>query len=346
MNMQEEVFEVLCSELDFFVLSTVDCENFCCLSEPPEWFKIFYPLVTKGVIINGDDFFPFLQNFLYDAKEHWTKKKSGLLKSGYWIEQDEESIKWPLEATAIRVKGEDLLLLSHIKQSFDSMQDKMQKARNELLVKEQLELEVYKRTQQIRAREEEIAIRLVNASGFRDEETGMHIRRIGLYSAAMAEELGWPQTKVDEIKLAAPMHDVGKIGIADEILKKPGRLTAAEFTSMKEHSRIGYEMLAGSNIPMLDIAAIIAHSHHEKYDGTGYPNGLKGEEIPIQARIVAIVDVYDALTHKRVYKEAYAEDEVFEVMSGMAGNHLDEKLYDIFLSIIDKIRDIKNQNPD
>jgi response regulator RpfG family c-di-GMP phosphodiesterase len=344
--MQEELFEALCTELDFFVLSTVDGENFCCLSEPPYWFKTFYPLATKGETINGDDLFPFLQNFLYDAKEHWIKKQSGLLKSGYWIEQDKESVEWPLEATAIRVKNENLLLLSHIKQSFDFMQIKMQQARNELLVKEQLELEVYNRTKEIRVREEEIAIRLVNASGFRDEETGMHIRRIGLYSAAMAKELGWPQTKVDEIKLAAPMHDVGKIGIADDILKKPGRLTAAEFSSMKEHARIGYEMLAGSNIPMLDTAAIIAHCHHEKFDGTGYPNGLKGEEIPIQARIVAIVDVYDALTHKRVYKEAYAEDQVFEVMKGMAGSHLDEELYNVFLSIIDTIRDIKDQNKD
>jgi HD-GYP domain-containing protein (c-di-GMP phosphodiesterase class II) len=97
---------------------------------------------------------------------------------------------------------------------------------------------------------------------------------------------------------------------------------------------------------MLDTAAIIAQCHHEKYDGTGYPNGLKGEEIPIQARIVAIVDVYDALTHKRVYKEAYAEEQVFEVMKDMAGSHLDENLYNVFLSIIDKIRDIKNQNQD
>lgn len=344
--MSEELFEALCSELDFFVLSTVDGENFCCLSESPYWFKVFYPLVAKGETISSDDFFPFLQNFLFDAQEHWLNKESGLLKSGYWIEQDGDSIEWPLEATALTVKGEKLLLLSHMKHNFDAMQMKMQQARNELLVKEQLELEVYNRTKQIRAREEEIAIRLVNASGFRDEETGMHIRRIGLYSAEMGKKLGWSQSKVDEIRLAAPMHDVGKIGIADSILKKPGRLTEAEFTSMKEHARIGYEMLAGSNIPMMDTAAVIAHSHHEKYDGTGYPNGLKGDEIPIEARIVAIVDVYDALTHKRVYKDAFTEEKVFEIMKDMAGNHLDEKLYNVFLSIIDKIEEIKDQNQD
>ncbi len=129
--MQEELFEALCSELDFFVLSTVDGDNFCCRSEPPGWFKIFYPLVTKNETISGDDFFPFLQNFLYDAKEHWENKQSGLLKSGCWLEQDNESVEWPLEATAISVKDEDLLLLSHIKQSFDSMQVKMQQARND-----------------------------------------------------------------------------------------------------------------------------------------------------------------------------------------------------------------------
>lgn len=344
--MPEELFEALCSELDFFILSTADGEHFCCLSEPPYWLKVFYPALVKGDSLSSDQFFPFLQNFLFDAQDHWFNQEPGLLKSGYWIEQDDEAIEWPLEATAIRVKGKNLLLLSHMKHSYDAMQVKMQQARNELLVKEQLELEVYNRTKQIRAREEEIAIRLVNASGFRDEETGMHIRRIGLYSAEMGKKLGWPQHKVDEIRLAAPMHDVGKIGIADCILKKPGRLTEDEFSSMKEHARIGYEMLAGSDIPMMDTAAIIAHSHHEKYDGSGYPNGLKGDEIPIEARIVAIVDVYDALTHKRVYKEAYARDKVFEIMKGMAGNHLDEELYAVFLSIIDKIEEIKNQNKD
>jgi HD-GYP domain-containing protein (c-di-GMP phosphodiesterase class II) len=162
----------------------------------------------------------------------------------------------------------------------------------------------------------------------------------------MAKKLGWSRDKIDEIRLAAPMHDVGKIGIADNILKKPGHLTTAEFSSMKEHSRIGYEMLAGSNIPMLDTAALIAYCHHEKYDGTGYPNGLKGEAIPIEARIVTIVDVYDALTHKRVYKEAYTEEKVFEMMKGMTGNHLDENLYNVFLSMIDKMRYIRKQNPD
>jgi response regulator RpfG family c-di-GMP phosphodiesterase len=344
--MSEELFEALCFELDFLMLSTADGDNFLFLSEPPTWFKHFYPLLTSGDAIGKDDLFSFLQNFLFDAKEHWAQNKSGSLKSGYWLEQDNEGVEWPLEAIAIKVMDEDILLLSYNKRSFDTLQIKMQRARDDLLAKEILELEVYNRTKQIREREEEIAFRLVAASCFKDEETGTHVRRIGLYSAEMAKKLGWSREKIDEIRLAAPMHDVGKIGIADNILKKPGHLTTAEFSSMKEHARIGYEMLAGSNIPMLDTAAIIAQCHHEKYDGTGYPNGLKGEEIPIQARIVAIVDVYDALTHKRVYKEAYAEEQVFEVMKDMAGSHLDEKLYNVFLSIIDKIRDIKNQNQD
>jgi len=282
---------------------------------------------------------------VFDAEDHWQRKQKGQLKSGLWMEEGSAGSEYLLEATAILVDDDRLLLLNVIDQDHSNRQEK-QLMRDNLLTQEKLELEVHRRTQQIREREEEIAIKLIAAAGKRDEETGAHIRRIGLYSAEMAKELSWPQLLIDDIKLAAPMHDIGKIGIPDNILQKPGRLTEAEFEIMKGHASIGGDMLAGSDIPMLNLASVIANGHHEKWDGTGYPNGLKAEEIPEAARIVAIVDVYDALVHKRVYKAAFPEAEALAIMDEMAINHLDPSLYRLFISIIDKIREIKDQNQD
>lgn len=282
---------------------------------------------------------------MFDAEDHWQRKQKGQLKSGLWMEEGSAGSEYLLEATAILVDDDRLLLLNVIDQDHSNRQEK-QLMRDNLLTQEKLELEVHRRTQQIREREEEIAIKLIAAAGKRDEETGAHIRRIGLYSAEMAKELSWPQLLIDDIKLAAPMHDIGKIGIPDNILQKPGRLTEAEFEIMKGHASIGGDMLAGSDIPMLNLASVIANGHHEKWDGTGYPNGLKAEEIPEAARIVAIVDVYDALVHKRVYKAAFPEAEALAIMDEMAINHLDPSLYRLFISIIDKIREIKDQNQD
>lgn len=343
--MSETVLEKLYSELDFAVLATSDNEVFTCITAPPSWLQQLYPTIKKGCHLTQEELPAFLQHFTFDAEEHWQRKQKGQLKSGLWMEEGPEDSEWVLEATAILVEDNKLLLLNFVHEGQSNRQEK-QLMRDNLLTQEKLELEVHRRTLQIRQREEEIAIKLIAASGKRDEETGAHIRRIGLYAAEMAKALGWSQLLIDDIKLAAPMHDIGKIGIPDNVLQKPGRLTEAEFEIMKGHARIGGEMLAGSNIPMLKLASSIAIGHHEKWDGSGYPNGLKGEEIPESARIVAIVDVYDALVHKRVYKKAFSEAEALEIMDDMAGYHFDPSLYRLFLLIIDKIREIKNQNKD
>lgn len=201
-----------------------------------------------------------------------------------------------------------------------------------------LEQEVQDRTGDIRDREQEIAMRLVWASEYRDDDTGDHIRRIGMYSAMLAEALGYPPATVDEIRLAAPMHDVGKIGVSDAILLKPGKLTKDEFQIIKKHPVIGAEILGGSNIPLLQLASSIALSHHEKWDGTGYPYGLAGRAIPEVARIVAIVDVYDALSYDRVYRKAFAEDEVMDIMDSGRGSHFDPDLFDCFLKVLPAFR--------
>jgi HD-GYP domain-containing protein (c-di-GMP phosphodiesterase class II) len=148
------------------------------------------------------------------------------------------------------------------------------------------------------------------------------------------------------IRVAAPMHDIGKIGIPDAILLKPGRLTQDEFRIMRQHTVIGARMLGGSDIPLLNMAREIALFHHEKWDGSGYPNGLKRGEIPIAARIVAIVDVYDAMVHRRVYKTAIPEIEVLDTMARAAGHHFDPVLFDVFTGILPLIRQIREAVPE
>lgn len=206
-----------------------------------------------------------------------------------------------------------------------------------------LEQKVIQKTAQVRKREEEIIFRLVSASGYRDEETGAHIKRIGLYSALMAETLGWNAAAVDDIRHAAPMHDVGKIAIPDSILGKPGKLTAEEFEVMKRHTTIGAKILGDSEIPMLQTAAEIALCHHEKWDGSGYPRGLAGEVIPESGRIVAVVDVFDALVHKRVYKPAMKDEVALNLIIEQRGKHFDPRILDCFVSVFTGIRAIRDE---
>lgn len=190
-----------------------------------------------------------------------------------------------------------------------------------------LEEEVRQRTSQIRQREEEIVLRLAQAAEYRDDETGEHIRRVGQFASELARLLGWSETETDNIGLAAPMHDIGKMGIPDAILRKPGKLTPEEFGIIKTHPEIGGRILERSKIPLLKMAFDIALGHHEKWDGSGYPRGLRGTEIPESARIVAVCDVYDALVHDRIYRRAYPKDEALAIMSESNGKHFDPNVF-------------------
>ena len=205
---------------------------------------------------------------------------------------------------------------------------------------QRLEETVREQTSIIRAAHEETIYRLVRASLCRDEETGAHIQRTGLYSELLASAIGWSSEQCDRIRLAAPMHDIGKLGIPDSILCKPEKLTNEEMLVMQTHTTLGAKMLAGSSSVVLQMAEQIAIGHHERWDGTGYPSGLAGAQTPQTARIVAIVDVYDAITHDRVYRPAMSEPEISRIMSAGRGTHFDPELLDAFMTLLPEMRAI------
>ena len=198
----------------------------------------------------------------------------------------------------------------------------------------------------VRSAQEEAIHRLVTASMFRDEETGAHLKRTGLYCQVLATAVGWPAAQVDLLRLAAPLHDIGKIGVPDAVLRKPGQLSDDEYAIMKAHVVIGHQMLEGSQWPVLQLAQEIAMFHHEWWNGGGYPHGLSGETIPECARIVAIVDVYDALTHDRVYRPALEEAEAMQIMRDRKGTQFEPALYELFCSVLPEMRLIGAAHPD
>lgn len=194
--------------------------------------------------------------------------------------------------------------------------------------------------------QEELIYRLGDAVESRSKESGNHIRRMAEVSYLLAKELGLDEEEAQLLKQAAPMHDIGKIATPDAVLLKPGKLDEKEWKLMQAHPQVGYEILKGSTRPILSSAAIISKQHHEKYDGNGYPDGLKGDEIHIFARIVAVADVFDALTHKRCYKEPWPVDKVIEFLKEVSGTHLDPNVVNAILTIMDKCVEINETYTD
>ncbi|MFQ3580816.1 MAG: HD domain-containing phosphohydrolase [Chloracidobacterium sp.] len=206
-----------------------------------------------------------------------------------------------------------------------------------------LEEKVRERTHQLRETQLEIVRRLGRAAEYRDNVTGMHVIRMSHYCAELARAIGWKEEACEMLLHASPMHDIGKIGIPDRILLKEGKLTAEEWEVMKSHAAIGAELLSGSTSPLMQMAMEIALSHHEKWDGSGYPQGLKGEEIPIVGRIVALCDVFDALTTERPYKQAWPVEDVIAELDRQSGKHFDPDLVETFKSILPKILQIRER---
>ncbi len=191
---------------------------------------------------------------------------------------------------------------------------------------------VIDKTADIVARERETIARLARAAEFRDPETGAHILRMAHYSRLIAQHMGLEPELCERLLSAAPMHDVGKVGTPDHILLKPGRLTEEEMVIMRRHAAIGHDILNGSSSPMIQLAAEIALSHHEKFNGSGYPGGLAGEAIPLSGRIVAVADVFDALTSARPYKPAWDLDRAVDFLKKERGQHFDPVCLDAFFA--------------
>jgi putative two-component system response regulator len=198
----------------------------------------------------------------------------------------------------------------------------------------------------IRSSREETIQRLALAAEFRDDETARHVQRMSQYCALLARRYGLDADRCELIRIASPMHDIGKIGTPDNILLKPGKFTPEEFEAISRHPEIGYRILAGSEAELLRLAAIIAWTHHEKYDGSGYPRKLVGDAIPLEGRIAAIADAFDALTSRRVYKPAYPVDQAITLMRNGRGKHFDPGLLDTFLEAMSEVVIIKEQYAD
>ncbi|MDR9467223.1 HD domain-containing phosphohydrolase [Marinospirillum sp.] len=209
-----------------------------------------------------------------------------------------------------------------------------------------LETLVAERTRELNQTRKEVIRRLGRAAEFRDNETGFHIIRMSKYAVVIARSLGWSEVDCDLLLNATPMHDVGKIGIPDHILLKPGKLEADEWEAMKNHSSIGAALLSGDPSPLFTLAREIAATHHEKWNGQGYPDGLEGESIPQSGRIAAVADVFDALTSARPYKKAWSVEAAVELIQQEAGRHFDPEVVEHFLACLPEILDIKQHYSD
>lgn len=195
---------------------------------------------------------------------------------------------------------------------------------------------------ELKATRLQVIQRLGRAAEYKDNETGMHVMRMSHYSKVISLAFGHSPKSADALFHAAPMHDIGKIGIPDSIMLKPGKLTDEEFAEMQKHPQIGSEILGESDSDLIELAKIVAMTHHEKWDGSGYPNQLKGEDIPIEGRIVALADVFDALTSVRPYKEAWSVEQAVEFIISQKEKHFDPELVDLFVKELDQIIEIKN----
>lgn len=242
-------------------------------------------------------------------------------------------------ANALRRRQLEIENQSHL----DKLEDTIM-TRTESLKRKIRQLE--KSQEELRLSREETVQRLALAAEFRDTDTARHLQRMSLYCHLLARHYGLEAERCELIRIASPMHDIGKIGTPDHILLKPGKFSPEEFEVITRHSEMGRHILDGSKAELLKLAALIAWTHHEKFDGTGYPRRLAGETIPLEGRIAAVADTFDALTTKRVYKPAFSMEQTLDIMREGRGKHFDPSLLDTFLGAVDEALVIKNQFSD
>lgn len=254
----------------------------------------------------------------------WRGELKDVKKDGraYWV--------YSIITPEYNLKG-DFLCYTSISQDITAQKDIAQANREIELLNAEIE-----------ETQKEVVFRMGSIGEARSKETGMHVKRVAEYSKLLASYLGMDEKESEVLRLASPMHDIGKVAIPDVILNKPGKLTNEEFEVMKSHAQLGFEMLNTSDREILKVAAIVAHEHQEKYNGTGYPQGLKAEEIHIYGRITALADVFDALGADRVYKKAWDDEKIFKMFKEERGEHFDPVLIDIFFDHLDEFLEIRN----
>jgi len=277
-------------------------------------------------------------------KEAFKKLWADLAKHGKWSGEVKNRKKdggfyWVFAKIEAEYNNEGKHIAYHAVRQDITAQKEVEELKNELekinlhledQINEKI-LEVINLNKDIKDTQKEIIFTMGTIGESRSKETGFHVRRVAEYTKLLALHSGMHEYEAELLKQASPMHDIGKIGIPDVILNKPGRLTDEERDIMNTHAKLGFDMLSHSDKELLQMAAVVAYQHHEKWDGSGYPNSLKGEEIHIYGRISAIADVFDALGSDRVYKKAWEDEKIFKMFKEESGKHFDPTLIDIFL---------------
>lgn len=281
-------------------------------------------IVKSGV--HGDEFY----------RELWHTISRGLIWQGRVCNRRRTGEFYWVDATIVPLLGQDHLPQRYLSVRTD-ITDLVDANFAIQQTTEHLLEELDERHKELQSAQSEVLERLMLAAEYRDTETGNHIVRISRFAELIARDLGMPEPEIQLLVMAAPMHDVGKIGVPDHILLKPGRLTSEEFEVIKTHSTIGASILASDSSDVLRVARDIALYHHEKYDGTGYPYGLAGDEIPLVARIVAVADVFDAVTTVRPYKKAWPVEEAVAHIQASTGSHFDPGVVDAFMRVLPDI---------
>ncbi len=253
----------------------------------------------------------------------------------------------PFDLAEVRLRVRNLARVRHAKQIISGYAAELESRVSQRTLELQKALtELGAAESSLREAHNETVIKLAVACEYRDDDTAQHLKRMAGYSRVIAQHIGLSSEHVKSIETAAPMHDIGKIGVPDSILLKPGKLTPDEFKVMQKHPGIGARILTGSTSPLLVAAEQIALTHHEKFDGTGYPRNLKGEQIPIEGRIVALADVFDALTTRRCYKPAFSIEKSLEIIRDGNGKHFDPAVVAAFNAGLDEVVDICDKHRD
>jgi putative two-component system response regulator len=276
-----------------------------------ELLQLINPLIPKNV---------FLPIVILTADITAKAKREALLLGA------NDFLTKPLDSVEVLLRMRNLLHTRYLNQAVQQYN-------------QMLEERVKQRTLELEMAQSAIIECLAKASEYRDDNTGEHARRVGEMSKKLALALGYNKDEAEMICHAASLHDLGKIGIPDQILLKPGSLTTEEFNVMQTHTTIGKEILSNAPFPLLQYARNIVHTHHERWDGTGYPQGLIGEEIPLEGQIVSIVDVYDALTHRRPYKSSWPVERALAEIVNQKGKQFNPKVVDAFIQIVEQVKD-------